>query len=189
MKRNGTFWAGMLIFQFLFGLAVFGLTRAYYQDEIRRAEKSNAAATRPMPQTGGISANDIALSSALTMPAMDDPAEMARQADTLFREQQYARAAELYERLLELNPGNVETRNNLGLTLHYLGRHDEALRELQAGAQANPEHQRIWLTLGFVNSQLGNTEEARAALTRATETGDNLSIRESAEEMLQALPQ
>ncbi|MEJ2603695.1 MAG: tetratricopeptide repeat protein [Gammaproteobacteria bacterium] len=187
MKRNKNFWAGLLVFQVLFGLAVFGVTRAYYLDEIRRAETRQSAASRPVPMAGGISANDIALSSALTMPA-DDPADVARRADTLFREQQYGRAAELYEQLLDLNPDNVETRNNLGLTLHYLGRHEEALRHLRAGAEAHPEHQRIWLTLGFVNSQLGNIEEARAALTRAAETGDNQGIRESAREMLGALP-
>lgn len=188
MKRNAQFWAGMAVFQIAFGLAVFGMTRAYYLDEIRRAENRTATASRPAPRPGGISANDIALSSALTMPEENDPAEMARQADTLFREQQYARAAELYQRLLDLNPDNVDTRNNLGLTLHYLGRHDEALRHLRTGAEANPDYERIWLTLGFVSSQLGNTEEARAALTRAAEGSDNLGVRESAQEMLEALP-
>ena len=103
-------------------------------------------------------------------------AEMARQADTLFREKQYDRAAELYARLLERNPDNVETRNNLGLTLFYLGRREEALRQLREGAAAHPEHQRIWLTLGFVSSQLGNVEEARTALTKATETGGNITM-------------
>jgi len=195
MERNGKFWAGMAVFQVAFGLAVFGATRAYYLDDTstsaaRAGSPSAAPATvrqRPAPQPGGISANDIALSSAMTMTA-DDPAQMARQADTLFREKQYGRAAELYTRLLELNPDNVETRNNLGLTLHYLGRHEEALRQLREGAALNPDHQRIWLTLGFVSSQLGNVEEAREALTKATETGGNISISESAQQMLDALP-
>src|SRR6056297_1323332 len=196
MERNGKFWAGMAIFQVAFGLAVFGATRTYYLDDTSTTaagggNAATGAATvrqRPAPQPGGISANDIALSSAMTMPT-DNPAEMGRQADMLFREQQYARAAELYERLMELEPDNAEARNNLGLTLHYLGRHEESLRHLRAGAEANPEHQRIWLTLGFVSSQLGNVEEARAALTKATETGGNMTIKESAQQMLDALPQ
>jgi Flp pilus assembly protein TadD len=170
MERNGKFWAGMAIFQVAFGLAVFGATRAYYLDDTSTtAARSGSAATgaatvrqRPAPQPGGISANDIALSSAMTMPS-EDPAAMAR-------------------------PDNAETRNNLGLTLHYLGRHDEALAQLREGAEANPDHQRIWLTLGFVSSQLGNVDEARRALTRATETGGNLTIKESAQQMLDALP-
>jgi Flp pilus assembly protein TadD len=196
MERNGKFWAGMAIFQVAFGLAVFGATRAYYLDDTSTSaagggNAATGAATvrqRPAPQPGGISANDIALSSAMTMPS-EDPAAMARQADTLFREKQYGRAAELYARLLELNPDNAaEARNNLGLTLHYLGRHEEALAQLREGAEANPDHQRIWLTLGFVSSQLGNVDEARRALTRATETGGNLTIKESAQQMLDALP-
>ncbi|HKL61817.1 MAG TPA: tetratricopeptide repeat protein [Woeseiaceae bacterium] len=195
MERNGKFWAGMAIFQVAFGLAVFGATRTYYLDDTSTTaagggNAATGAATvrqRPAPQPGGISANDIALSSAMTMPS-EDPAAMARQADNLFREKQYGRAADLYARLLERNSDNVEARNNLGLTLHYLGRHDEALQQLREGAEANPDHQRIWLTLGFVSSQLGDVEEARRALTRATETGGNLTIKESAQQMLDALP-
>lgn len=181
MKRNGKFWMGMAVFQLLFGLAVFGMTRAYYLDEIRGTED------RAPAQPVAISADDMAVGSALRMSAASDPGEMARQADIFFGERQYARAAELYARLLQTNPDNAETRNNLGLTLHYLGRREEALRELRTGAEKNPDHQRTWLTLGFVNSQLGNVEEARAALTRAA-SGDNPSIRESAQEMLDALP-
>jgi len=39
-----------------------------------------------------------------------------------------------------------------------------------------------------VNSQLGNTEQARLALTKATQVGGSASIRESAEKMLAELP-
>ncbi len=39
------------------------------------------------------------------------------------------------------------------------------------GLAVDPTHQRIWLTLGFVSSQLGNTEQARTALTTAIELG------------------
>ena len=93
----------------------------------------------------------------------------------------------MYERLLVFDPGNVDTYNNLGLTLHYLNRSTEALGKLNDGIAVNPEHQRIWLTLGFINSQLGNTEQARAALTRA-QVGTDTTIRESAAQMLEALP-
>jgi tetratricopeptide (TPR) repeat protein len=184
MKRNATFWMGMAVFQLFFGLAVFGMTRAYYLDEDRGMQNRALMPAQP----GALSAEDIALGSALRMSAANDPQAMAREADVFFGERQYAQAAEIYARLLELNPDNVETRNNLGLTLHYLGRHEEALRELRTGAEKNPDHQRIWLTLGFVNSQLGNVEEARAALTRAAASDDNPNIRESAQEMLDALP-
>jgi hypothetical protein len=44
------------------------------------------------------------------------------------------------------------------------------------------------LTLGYVNGQLGNTEQARKALTTATETGTDESIRQAAAQMLEGLP-
>ncbi len=94
----------------------------------------------------------------------------------------------MYERLLAFSPNNVDIQNELGLTLHYLGRSAEALRRLNDGVAANPTHQRIWLTLGFVNRQLGNTEQARAALTTATQIGTDESIRQSAMKMLENLP-
>lgn len=122
------------------------------------------------------------------MPTLSDPAEIYRRAEEFFANQQYVQAARLYEQLLEFSPDDAEIYNNLGLTLFYLGRSDEALRRLNDGVAADPEHQRIWLTLGYVNGQLGNTEQARTALTNAVERGGNESIRETARKMLAELP-
>jgi Flp pilus assembly protein TadD len=94
----------------------------------------------------------------------------------------------LYEQLLSFSPNDAEIYNNLGLTLQYLGRSNEALRTLNEGVAVDAGHQRIWLTLGYVNSQLGNTEEARTALTNAVQVGSDESIRESARRMLDELP-
>jgi cytochrome c-type biogenesis protein CcmH/NrfG len=55
------------------------------------------------------------------------------------------------------------------------------------GIAIDPDHQRSWLTLGFVNSQLGNTEQAHTALTKATQVGTDDSIRQSAMKMLEDL--
>ena len=118
----------------------------------------------------------------------DDPVEVSRQADEAFANKEYGRAADRYARLLELVPGDVETHNNLGLTLHYLGRSTEALRALNDGIAIDPEHQRTWLTLGYVNQQLGKDEPARKALMNASLIGDDETIRKSAMEMLRELP-
>ena len=59
---------------------------------------------------------------------------------------------------------------------------------LNEGIAVDAQHQRIWLTLGYVNAQLGFTEQARKALTNAVEIGDSESIRQSATQMLEALP-
>lgn len=191
MIRDTKFWISIAAFQVLFGLAVFAITREYYIHDADKVSAHPLTANQSTPAwPGGITETDITrlISSALSESTVQDPVEMSRKADEFFANKQYARAAELYERLLVFSPNNAEIHNNLGLTLHYLGRSNEALRRLNAGVAADPTHQRIWLTLGFVNSQLGNTEQARSALTTATQVGTNESIRESAIKMLEDLP-
>jgi Flp pilus assembly protein TadD len=119
----------------------------------------------------------------------DDPAVIARQADDFFARERYSEAADLYERLLALGYNEVDTYNNLGITLHYLGRHAEALRILKEGVEVDSNYQRIWLTLGFVNSQMGNTAEARAALGTAVQLGADTEVGKAAAKMLADLPE
>ena len=191
MIRDSKFWIPMTIFQVLFGVTVFGLTRDYYLYESDRSGLAPATSAR----------TDVAPTTDLQRPAptptpssqwngseSDDPVEVSRQADEAFANKEYGRAADRYARLLELVPGDVETHNNLGLTLHYLGRSTEALRALNDGIAIDPEHQRTWLTLGYVNQQLGKDEPARKALMNASLIGDDEAIRKSAMEMLRELP-
>ena len=180
-----------LVFQVFFGLAVFAITREYYMPDTAPVQGHAVTTGQSAPAwSRGITATDISRLSSpgLVDSAPDDPAEIYRQAQEFFANRQYDRAAQLYEQLLAYTPNDAEIYNNLGLTLFYIGRTDEALRRLDEGVAVDPEHQRIWLTLGYVNSQLGNTERARTALTRATQVGDNATVRESAEKMLAELP-
>jgi Flp pilus assembly protein TadD len=73
--------------------------------------------------------------------------------------------------------------------LHYLGRSSEALDILNKGVKVDANYQRIWLTLGFVNKQLGNTVQARTALTTAVQLGADNDIGRSAGKMLEGLPE
>lgn len=196
MTRDTRFWTLLVVFQVFFGLAVFAITREYYMQDVPAARGHGVASVQPAPGWGrGMSPTDIARLSSPTMgsPGLAeqtsrDPLEIYRQAEEFFTQRQYDRAARLYEELLTYSPNDAEIYNNLGLTLFYIGQPEEALRRLDEGAAVDPNHQRIWLTLGYVNSQLGNVERARAALTKATQVGDNASVREAAEEMLAQLP-
>lgn len=181
----------MVLFQVLFGLAVFAITRDYYvQHSQLRSSQAPALEQPAVVWPDNISQSEIArLSSpSVNLSTIQDPAELSRLANEYFANRQYDKAAEFYERLLAFAPNNVETLNNLGITLHYLGKSSEALRWLNQGVVVDPDNQRIWLTLGFVNSQLGKTELARAALTTATQIGTDESIRQSAIRMLEELP-
>ena len=188
---NTKFWISFAIFQVVFGLAVFAITREYYVQDVEKVSAHPPTIGQSAPVwPNGITETQIArLSSpALSEPTIQDPFEISRRANDYFANRQYDKAADMYEQLLAFSPNDAEIYNNLGLTLHYLGRSTEALGKLNEGVAVDPEHQRIWLTLGYVNSQLGNTEQARTALTTATQIGTDESIRQSATRMLEELP-
>jgi tetratricopeptide (TPR) repeat protein len=188
MIHSSKFWIGMVVFQVVFGLTVFALTRQYYlpgEVKTNAVRSSQPAAALPMQSEASDLANLI---SAFPGPAaVTDPVELSRQADEAFVNQQFGQAAELYERLLLADPGNADTYNNLGLTLHYLGQTSEALRVLNEGVAVYPGYQRIWLTLGFVNIQAGNLDQARSALNTAVHRGADTEVGQSAAHMLDAL--
>lgn len=191
MIRDARFWIPMIAFQVLFGLAVFAITRDYYvQDSNKVIAHPPIANQSAAVWPNNVTEADIArlAPSAFGESTVQDPVEISRQADVFFSNRQYQRAANSYERLLAFDPKNVEVINNLGLTLHYLDRSDEALNKLNEGVALGADNQRIWLTLGYVNSQLGNVEQARTALTTAAQIGTDESIRQSAMKMLEDLP-
>ena len=191
MARDKRFWTLLLLFQVFFGLAVFAFTREYYMQDAGAIRGHAQIAGPSAPAwSRGITATDISRLSSpgIVEPTPSDPAEIYRRAEEFFANKQYAQAASLYEQLLVFSPNDAEIYNNLGLTLFYSGRPDEALQVLNKGVARDAEHQRIWLTLGYVSSQLGNTEQARAALTNAIEVGGNASISEAAGKMLAELP-
>jgi predicted Zn-dependent protease len=191
MTRDKRFWTLLVIFQIFFGLAVFAFTRDYYRQDTGLVTGHPPIANQGATSwSRGVTATDISRLSSpgLVEPTPSDPAEIYRRAEEFFVSKQYPQAASLYEQLLVFSPDDAEIYNNLGLTLFYSGRPDDALRWLNEGVARDAEHQRIWLTLGYVNSQLGNTEQARVALTNAIQVGGNASISESAEKMLAELP-
>jgi Flp pilus assembly protein TadD len=179
---------GMVVFQVVFGLTIFAITRQYYlpgEVATSAGRSSQAAAEWPVRSEESDLANLI--SAFPGTAAITDPLELSSQADEAFSNQQFSQAAELYERLLLADPGNADTYNNLGLTLHYLGRSAEALNVLNEGVTVDPGYQRIWLTLGFVNIQAGNLDQARSALTTAVQMGADTEVGESAAHMLEAI--
>ena len=190
MIRSAKFWIMMTVFQVVFGLAIFAITRQYY---IYTSDNVSAEPTT-------IGEPSIAWPDRITetnpaqfglprssQPIIEDAALISRQAEEAFANKQYSRAAKLYEQLLALSPNNVTAYNNLGITLHNLGRSAEALCKLNEGVAVDPTYQRIWLTLGFVSIQLGDTEQARTALTSAVQMGADNEVGQAASEMLENL--
>jgi len=191
MQRDAKFWIGLGIFQVVFGLTVFAATRAYYATEPTQPIADSPVVRNSMPVWSDSFVDDgraAPAPPATGLSLAQDPAEMALEADMAFGNRQYERAAELYRRLVALDPSNVELHNNLGLTLHYVGKTDEALTWLEQGIAKDPTHQRIWLTLGFVSAQTGSVDRARDALHRAIQLDPDSAVGQSAQRMLADLP-
>jgi len=191
MTRNTNFWILMVLFQVAFGLAVFAATRQYYVHDAQKAttrEMMTEQASAAWPEREPDSGLEQLISTYDGQPINQDPLVTLSRADEFFSNGQYGKAAELYEQLLASGSGNVNIHNSLGITLHYLGRSEEALLVLNEGVALDSSYQRIWLTLGFVNSQLGNTAQARTALTTAVQMGADNDVGQSAMKMLDALP-
>jgi len=181
----------MTVFQIAFGLTIFTITRQYYIQDSGNFSNDTTEMRQPsfVWPDGYTETNPAQLnSSTFSQSTIESPAEISRQADEFFSGKQYEEAAQLYEQLLLMSPNNAETYNNLGITLHYIGRSSDALRRLNEGVAIDPTNQRIWLTLGFVNSQLGATGQARAALTTAASINAENEIGKSATKMLANLP-
>lgn len=186
LPKGKLFWAGVLVFQVVYGAVIFVATREYYENEPESAIVPAAPVTRL--EDWQSAATLEALSSLTTDDAMpDDPSAISHLADQYYANQNYAQAAEYYERLLDFDPGNSDIRNNLGLTLHYSGQSTEALAVLAENVAAHPEHQRSWLTLGFVNGQLGDAAASRRALEMAISIDPASDVGQSAQSMLDAL--
>ncbi len=56
-----------------------------------------------------------------------------------FAEQRYEEAYRLYRTLAEITPDSAQTHSNLGATLYYLGRSEDALRSFERALSLDPD--------------------------------------------------
>jgi tetratricopeptide (TPR) repeat protein len=202
MMGSAKFWlfiSGLLIFV---GVAVFAVTRHFYAAPAGAGGtvQQAAPAAAPAPSLSPAGQASLAwpdqdaeadlqdfMGASPAQSFTSDPAEALQQAYEFFENRQYQQAADLYQHLLDSGLRNVNVYNELGITLQYLGRTQEALRVLNEGISLDPSYQRIWLTLGFVNGQAGNIEQARSALSTAVQMGADTEVGRSAAKMLEGL--
>lgn len=189
-KLTFTQWTLLIAFQVFFGLVVFGLTRTYYETGGSHQAPAVSQAPpvhAPVDPIGGSMQRFSALSVPDEELISDDPELLARLGDSYFGQGEYHRAMVVYERTLRLAPEDVDTYNDLGLVLHYLGQSGRAVQVLEEGIARGPEYQRIRLTLGFVQYQRGNVAEAATALQRAVALGPDSKVGVEAQRMLDSL--
>jgi Flp pilus assembly protein TadD len=184
-KLTVTQWIFVAAFQVLYGLVVFAVTRDYY--ERVAAPRASAAVPHAVPAAPPAATPQSALPPVAMEAVQDDPVALARLGDVHFRQGQHETAIPLYWRAIELAPDDVDSFNDLGLSLHYAGRSDEAVGVLEEGVQRGPDYPRIWLTLGFVQLHRGERQAAAEALVRARDLGSETGVGEEARRLLAEL--
>ncbi|MEW8624644.1 MAG: tetratricopeptide repeat protein [Candidatus Thiodiazotropha sp.] len=187
-KFSALTWLVILVAQITYGLMVYAITRSYYEQRSAVATAtapSSPVAPHPMPNSSPVGLTP-GMGYTPTMEDLkeEDPALIARLADSYFAQKNYPQAIELYERALTIDPKDVESYNDLGLALFYTGQNEQAVDILLAGIQQDGEFQRIRLSLGFILAQLGDKEGAAAAFKKAIELGAENSVGREAKRML-----
>ena len=210
-------WLAIVGFQIVFGATVFVVSgHFYYYDpagavqfaQVSRDVPRNGPHTIPgrivgkdSPLLVGGERFPVADAQRLTMAAMkdkaptpgtdrfDDPESLARSADQHFQEGLFPEATSEHRRALEQAPHNVDIYNNLELTLHYIDRSRESVDILEQGIALDADHQRFWLTLGFVQLNRGDASRARRALATAAELDPGSRVGREATRLLDEIPQ
>ncbi|MBI2411697.1 MAG: tetratricopeptide repeat protein [Deltaproteobacteria bacterium] len=115
----------------------------------------------------------------------NDPEVLWRLGDAYFDSKQFAEAADYYKKAIQFKPDETDIYNDLGLSVHYLGKSDEGLKYVEVGIKKNPYHQRIWLTKGFILAYgMGDLQGAKAAWEKAAALNPESQIGKAASEFL-----
>lgn len=111
----------------------------------------------------------------------DDWELNSRMADALFNIRRFDEAIVYYKKAILLNPGDVDSYNDLGLANYYTGDTAGGLKFVEEGIKKSPDYQRIWLTKGFLLAYgLGNREEATVAWEKAISIDPESSVGKAA---------
>ena len=76
-------------------------------------------------------------------------------------------AVESYRKVLEIDPGNYRTMNNIAALLIRMNLWEESLGYLQSSIQLNDHYVPALINLGIVHARNGNSSEAERALLKA----------------------
>ena len=91
----------------------------------------------------------------------EDSLPALKLANYFYDRQQFEQAIDWYQKVLALDPKNVNARTDLGTSYFNMGRPQEALREFQRSLEINPEHEQTLFNSIVVNLE-GTHDLARA---------------------------
>ncbi len=162
----------------------------------KRAEMGEGIPSQPMREgsvgdkrsvTSGLPGTNFEVIDRLKERVEKDPNDavaLAYLGDAYFGMRQFEDAVKYYERAISVDPEDVDTYNDLGLSNHYIGMSDKGLEYVERGIEVNPYYQRIWLTKGFILAATGRISEGRAAWEKAAAIDPNSDVGKAAASFL-----
>ncbi len=125
--------------------------------------------TAPRATTAGLPEGHPQIDGTVVIKELEDQAAQnpkaaeprLKLANFLYDQKQYDKAIEWYQKALELDPGNVNARTDLGTAYFYLGRPQDALSEYRKSLETNPRHEPTLFNMIIVN--LEGTRDFAAA--------------------------
>ena len=102
-------------------------------------------------------------------PPADEINVLLENGMTAYQQQQYALAADYYQRVIEQDPEIFDAYFYLAASLTALGRVKEAIKTMQKARMLRPNSAPIDYNLGMLYKRMGNRGEARHYLEQALE--------------------
>ncbi len=171
------------------GIVIVSLIYTTPSRKTEEAEPGKNTAYPPSSSPGPLMEQDLNKAVPVEELGVDinNASSLALLGDKYFESSKFNQAIEIYKKVLELNPNDIDTYNDLGLAYHYLGKSNLSVDTLRKGTEVMPTYQRVWLSLGFVLMSMGRNEEAKTALEKAAELNPETDVGREAKRMLGVL--
>jgi Tfp pilus assembly protein PilF len=115
----------------------------------------------PLPEPAGT------LRISVEQPRNTTASQLFAEAIAAHRAQEFARAKQLYERVLARAPSDADALNNLGVILSMEREHDRAYALLRRAVTVAPQNAGAWSNLGNLLKEQGKASEAIMAFRQA----------------------
>jgi hypothetical protein len=103
----------------------------------------------------------------------ENPWALVQMAEISFNQKLFDKSADFYERYLKSNPEDTTIRTRLASSLTFSGASERAIKELETVIKTDPENFQALAFLAIAQNEVGNSEQARAFLSKAIALAPN----------------
>ena len=91
---------------------------------------------------------------------------MLRQANEMKHREDYAKAIEVYDQILQIDPRHARTFHSKGNVLDMLGRYDEAVSCYELALDCDPHNAETWYNKGITLNKMGCRNDSIECILR-----------------------